>query len=129
MKTTAPFYKVITHSLSAYGGADKAAARAMFEHQKKLIEQGKTQAHEVTLLEDNEAIDRFTLEEEEQNEHSFTASELAVMHSLQLKGCALTIFTPKEMEGMKSMNATNLETFLVEAGRKFIAQYTEADQT
>lgn len=64
MKTTAPFYKVITHSLSAYGGADKAAARAMFEHHKKLIEQGQTQAHEVMLLEDNEAIDRFTLEEE-----------------------------------------------------------------
>lgn len=105
---TAPFYKVVTHSLSAYGGQDKAAARAMFEHQKKLIEQGQTQAHEVTLLEDNEAIDRYTLEEEFQE-----VEDTPLEKALKI-AAALNPDTPDYMGGVCAMIAKlypNEETF------------------
>lgn len=68
------FYKVISHSASAYGGEDEAAAKAVFTHQKKLIEDGHTQAHQVFLYKDGAVIDSHTLEEDEKPNPRFVAN-------------------------------------------------------
>lgn len=125
---TAPFYKVVTHSLSAYGGQDKAAARAMFEHQKKLIEQGQTQAHEVVMYSDGAILEHFILNEDgfqEVIESEFTQAEQAAMHSMRSRGFALAVFTPKEIATMSdTTDAKNLlEQRMVDAGNDFISYH------
>lgn len=121
------FYKVISHSASAYGGEDEAAAKAVFTHQKKLIEDGHTQAHQVFLYKDGAVIDSHTLEEEFQEvvESEFTQAEQAAMHSMRSRGFALAVFTPKEIATMSdTTDAKNLlEQRMVDAGNDFISYH------
>ena len=97
-----PFYKVVTHSASAYGGRDGAAARAMFEHQKKLIEQGQTQAHEVVMYSDGAILDHFILNEEEEfQEVEDTPLEKALKIAVFLDAAA----SPEYLRGISELIA------------------------